>query len=183
MLEKIKEYEHISDELRDAPSNHDQLASKLKILANTAKIVKGHRYSYNWFDPQSLEYFRKFFTSYLEIKTYAGTSSFIDINEYLQNYLMSEIIRLCLLNELNNQSIENKINHFIEELEYLVSTELNEEHLNSALKLINISSAQARHWFGMWTSRSDHHYKTYLEPIKNLLLKDNGSAMQSASLD
>ncbi|BCA93928.1 hypothetical protein TUM19329_02890 [Legionella antarctica] len=170
LQEKIKEYGQISDDLLNTESNTNLLVSRIKTLVNTAKIVKCHRYSLNWFDPQSLDYFRTFFTPHSEIKVYTGTSSFIEINEYLQSYLMHEIIRLCLLNELDNKYIENKINNFIEELEYLVSGQLNGAHLDSTLERINTLSTQGRHWFGIWGSKSELHYKTYLEPIKNILI-------------
>lgn len=179
LQDKIDKYKKILVELIDNKSDDEPHLSIAKIFVRTAKTVKNHCYSYNWFDPQSLIHFRHYFEKFISHKKFQEKPSINAITDYIAIYLIYEIIRLSLINEYTNSYIDGKVELLIDQLRDLFSEKNDTNHLKNCLIEIQKISSMTRHWFGFYTAATssnlfDMYLKSVLEDLNEILIEFKG---------
>ncbi len=167
LQDKIGEYKKILIELIDNKSDDESHLLIAKIFVRTAKTVRNHCYSYNWFDPQSLVHFRHYFEKFISHQKFQEKPSINTITDYIALYLIYEIIRLSLINEYTNSYIDGKVKLYIDQLRNLFSENNDRNHHKNCLIEIQKISSTTRHWFGFYTAAtSSNLFNMYLKPIQ-----------------
>lgn len=173
--DKIKEYNSIYEELHEDKGEYGSYLSFARLFIKTAAAVKNHSYSYNWFDPQSLVHFRSYFEKlFLPVSLEAGAEQPV-LTVSIANYLLNEITRLAMLNELSNSAIETKITAYFEQLEALLTRDVSLADLKSRLQKIKDISGMTRHWLSFpFAAASSAQFNTHLQPLESYLEQESG---------
>lgn len=181
--EKIEAYEKVFSALISKSDVEPLILSNARLLWSIAQTVKCHRYSFNWFDPQSFKHFCGFFSAYSKQLSLRSDLSLESPIEVIANFLLAEVIRLCLINEYSNYYLDQKIEAYIGLLERLLSLPATQADLNILLQDIQKNSSTPRHWSGaLWGSCSQSIYDEYLKPLADYL-KPSGDASSSAIIN
>ena len=169
--EKIAAYYTCLNNLNEL--NKDPYLLTAEQFIQAARIVKKHSYSYNWFDPQSLEHFRTYFNQFFLLQPFQAEFALESVSEYLKLYLICEVGRLCLLNEYSNEHIDKKINFYMEQLTYLTTGEHDAERLLNRINNIQKIASTTRHWLTFYSqATSASLFDDYLQPVQQLLQRE-----------
>ncbi len=169
--EKIAAYYTCLNNLNEL--NKDPYLLTAEQFIQAARIVKKHSYSYNWFDPQSLEHFRTYFNQFFLLQPFQAEFALESVSEYLKLYLICEVGRLCLLNEYSNEHIDKKINFYMEQLTYLTTGEHDAERLLNRINNIQKIASTTRHWLTFYSqAASASLFDDYLQPVQQLLQRE-----------
>ena len=167
---KVTTYQTLLAELIHPAPQKDPYLLTAELFIQTGKIVKNHSYSYNWFDPQSLEHFRKYFEKFMTHQPFQGEFSLEAATQYLKHYIIREITRLSLLNEYNNGYIDSKIDLYLKQLEKLLPVEQDRQELLTVISDLSKIATQTRHWLNFYSqATSASLFTAYLRPIEEQL--------------
>ncbi|MBN9231788.1 MAG: hypothetical protein J0I93_13195, partial [Legionella sp.] len=125
-----------------------------------------HVYSFNWFNPQSFIHFFENSKDLVKHEHYKGITDITEMKNYLNAYLLKEILRLSQRNDATNYTL-NKVEQYCSLLQELNQQEIDEEYLSRMLHKIHYLSQKSCHWLGMIKSPlSLMNYEEYLKPLE-----------------
>ncbi|CEK11551.1 hypothetical protein [Legionella hackeliae] len=184
LQKKMEEYERILDELFAEQAGQEIYLMVAKLFIQTAKLVKNHSYSYNWFDPQSLKHFRLYFEKYISLEKIQTKQSIDEQKNYIASYLICEIMRLSLLNEYTNIYIDKKVDLYLQQLKNLFSKPNTTGSLIKIIKDISKISSIARHWFSFYGANSSSIvFDTYIKPLQKCLVQSAQQTLEFGGIN
>ncbi|OJY42257.1 MAG: hypothetical protein BGO90_01935 [Legionella sp. 40-6] len=160
---KLDQYEHLLEEITPAALSPERLGIFIK---QTALVAAHHVYSFNWFNPQSFIHFFENSKDLVKHEHYTGITDITEMKNYLNAYLLKEILRLSQRNDATNYTL-NKVEQYCSLLQELNQQEIDEEYLSRMLHKIHYLSQKSCHWLGMIKSPlSLMNYEEYLKPLE-----------------
>lgn len=166
---KIKDYQNVLGNLSKKADLEITYSFIARCLLETSQIVKQHSYSLNWFNPQSFSHFMIYFQDEVNHSPFNSSAELGVYIDYLNHFLIFEIIRICMINESTNIKVDKKVEKLIGHLEEMEQDELQETQLLEIIHKLKQTCCERRHMFGFYTPESAIAFNNYILPLQSVI--------------